>query len=240
MIFKRFSPKGPTSLWKTPISANYKSLKLGAYLPPHLLPNFHFTSPKAIVDFGKDVQSELPPPMNADNRSSHLKMEIKNYEKHILLVDRVVRVTKGGKQSSFRVVAVIGDQKGLVGMGIGKAKSPRDAIPKAIEDAQRNLISVPLYQNRTIFHDATIKFKATILELRTAPPGFGLRCNSAIHSICQCAGISDLGAKVHKSTNILNVCKSMIQALKSQRSIKDISSQRGINIVDLKSKYYGE
>lgn len=232
--------KGATSLWKLPISTNYKALKLGAYLPPNLLPNFHFTAPAAMVDFGKDIHSELPEPKTVGYNKDFEKLEIKNFEKHILLVDRVVRVTKGGKQSTFRVVAVIGNQRGLVGMGIGKAKAPRDAIPKAIADAQRNLVSVPLYQNRTLFHDATLKFKATTLELRIAPPGFGLRCNPAIHSICQCAGITDLGAKVHGSRNVMNVVKAMVSALKSQRSIKDVSIQRGIHIVDLKSKYYGE
>eukprot|EP00835_Amoeboradix_gromovi_P002765 NODE_163_length_16507_cov_1.031814.p7 type:complete len:243 gc:universal NODE_163_length_16507_cov_1.031814:5307-6035(+) len=242
MIFKRLSSKnnGPMSLWKLPISTNYKELKLGSYLPPNLLPNFHFTAPKAMIDFGKDVQSEVPAMQDFNRANGSKKVEIKGLEKHVLLVDRVVRVNKGGKQSTFRVVAVVGNRKGLVGLGIGKAKSPRDAIPKAVEDAQNNLVSVPLYQNRTLFHDATIKFKATILELRIAPPGFGLRCNHAIHSICQCAGIVDIGAKLHGSTNVMNVCKAMIQALKSQRSIKDISIQRGINIVDLKSKYYGE
>ena len=237
-IFKKVTT--PQSLWSIPPRTASKQLKLGAFLPPHLLPNFHYTSPTAMKDFGKAIHSELPEYKSDPNTQSKMKMELKGFSKHVLLVDRVVRVTEGGKQSSFRVLAVIGNSKGLVGLGLGKAKSPKNAIPKAIDDAQKNLISVSLYQNRSLFHDSFTKFKATSLDLRTAPPGYGLRCNHAINAIAQCAGISDLGAKVHGSRNVMNVSKAFILALKSQRSIADISVQRGINIVDLKSKYYGE
>eukprot|EP00834_Sanchytrium_tribonematis_P004552 NODE_230_length_12188_cov_0.969890.p6 type:complete len:242 gc:universal NODE_230_length_12188_cov_0.969890:11024-10299(-) len=231
----------PNDLWKTDINFNYQNLKLGKYLPPNLLPNFKFSTPGSMVDFGRDLTLELPKPIN-ENKSDKglIRKEIWNYEKHVLAVDRVVRVTKGGKQSSFRVLAVIGNQNGLVGLGIGKAKQPRDAIPKALADAYHNLVSVPLFQNRTLYHDATTRFKATLLELRTVPVGYGLRCNHVLHAICQCAGILDIGSKVHGSTNVMNVSKAMMQALKFQRSIQDISIQRGVNIVDLKSKFYGE
>ena len=181
-MWRRCVQQGPKTLWKTSINTPSKDVRLGEYLPPHLLSNFKFSAPDAIEDYGSTVRATLPAISEQHASPEASKINVRISERHILLVDRVVRVTKGGKQSSFRVVVVVGNRMGLVGMGIGKAKNARDAIPKAVEDAKHNLVRVNRCEGRTLFHDATVKFKATILELRTAPSGYGLRCDlSLIH-----------------------------------------------------------
>jgi len=142
------------------------------------------------------------------------KREPKEFEEAILQIDRVTRVTKGGRQLRFRVSVVIGDQKGRVGFGIGKSSEVMTGVQKAIAHAKRNLINVPVFED-TIPHAVTYKFKASKVLLFPAPEGKGVIAGGAVRKVLELAGVKNVLSKMHGSRNKLNSAYATIQALSS-------------------------
>ena len=138
--------------------------------------------------------------------------EPKEFEEAILQIDRVTRVTKGGRQLRFRVSIVIGDQKGRVGFGIGKSSEVMLGVQKAIADAKRNLINVPIFED-TIPHAITAKFKASKVLLFPAPEGKGVIAGGAVRKVLELAGVKNVLSKMHGSRNKLNSAHATIIAL---------------------------
>ncbi|EEB05609.1 mitochondrial 37S ribosomal protein MRPS5 [Schizosaccharomyces japonicus yFS275] len=155
-----------------------------------------------------------------------------------LVSRRVVNQTRKGKIVSMYSMAAVGDRNGLVGYGEGKGATTAIAYKKASMKALRNMIFVPRYQDRTVYGVIRTKFHAVHLTMRSRPPGFGLRCSAVVHEICNCAGISDISAKVIGSRNRMNVAKAVFEALQQQRLPEHIAIERGQRFIDVQQQYY--
>jgi small subunit ribosomal protein S5 len=136
----------------------------------------------------------------------------KEFEEAILQIDRVTRVTKGGRQMRFRITVVIGDKNGRVGFGIGKSSEVIIGIQKAVSDAKKNMIRVPSF-NGTLPHDAIGRYKASNVLLFPAPEGKGIIAGGAVRKILELAGLRDVLSKVHGSRNRINIAHATFRAL---------------------------
>lgn len=148
-------------------------------------------------------------------------------------VNRVTKVVKGGRNFSFATIVVVGDENGRVGFGNGKAKEVTESRAKATKDAKNNMISVPLYQNRTIHHDIIGKAGAAKVLLRRAPAGTGVIAGGPLRSIFGRLGIKDIVAKSLGSSNTQAMISAAMNALQNLGSPKDIAVRRGKNISEL-------
>lgn len=163
--------------------------------------------------------------------SSKIGHKSSNAEEHlvekIIFVNRVCKVVKGGKHLSFSVLACVGDQKGRVGIALGKANAVPDAVKKALEKARKNMISVPLNKD-TIPHPYIGKFGATQVILKPAAPGTGVIAGGPVRAIVEALGVKDLLSKRLGSNNPINTAKATMEALKKLRSVEEIAKMRGI------------
>lgn len=139
--------------------------------------------------------------------------EPKEFEESILQIDRVTRVTRGGRQLRFRISVVIGDKKGRVGFGIGKSSEVLIGIQKAVSDAKRNLITVPCF-NGTIPHQVDAKFKSSKVFLLPAQDGTGVIAGGAVRKILELSGVNNVLSKMHGSRNKINSSRATFNALK--------------------------
>ncbi|HET9870652.1 MAG TPA: 30S ribosomal protein S5 [bacterium] len=144
----------------------------------------------------------------------------------VVNINRVAKVVKGGRRFSFAVLVVVGDGHGHVGAGTGKASEVPDAIRKAVEDAKKNLIEVPL-KNSTLYHEMMGVFKASRVMLRPAAPGTGIIAGGGVRAVCELAGIHDVLTKSIRSDNVFNVVQATLTGLKAIRSPETISKLRG-------------
>lgn len=144
------------------------------------------------------------------------KREPKEFEEEVIQVDRVTRVTKGGRQLRFRATVVIGDKSGRVGYGIGKSSEVQGAIQKAVSKAKKQLITVPIY-NGTIPHSVQVKFKAAKVLLKPAGAGTGVIAGGAVRKMLDLAGVQNVLSKSLGSNNRLNTTKAAYKALSTLR-----------------------
>ncbi|MCS6928981.1 MAG: 30S ribosomal protein S5 [Saprospiraceae bacterium] len=158
--------------------------------------------------------------------------EVSDLKEKLVSLNRVAKVTKGGRTFSFSAVVVLGDGKGTVGHGLGKAREVQEAINKAIKDAEKNLIRVPVI-NGTIPHEAYGKYGAGRVFIKPAAHGTGVIAGGAMRAVLEMAGIQDVLAKAIGSSNPHNVVKATIAALRSLRSPAEIARQRGISMEKL-------
>ncbi|MCD6085536.1 30S ribosomal protein S5 [bacterium] len=146
------------------------------------------------------------------------KNQQEEFEDRLLEIRRVVRVTAGGKRFRFEAIVVLGNKTGKVGVGIGKANDVARAIEKARNNAKKNLIVIPLKENRTIPYEIEAKFSAARVRLKPAKKGHGLIAGGAVRVICQLGGIKDISAKILSHTkNQLTNALATIEALKKIR-----------------------
>ena len=162
--------------------------------------------------------------------------ENKEFSEHLVTINRVAKVVKGGRRFGFSALVVVGNQTGSIGVGHGKAKQVPDAIKKATETAKRKLFKIPLREGRTIHHDILGKDGAGKVLLRTAPSGTGIIAGGAIRAACEVLGIQDIVAKSLGSSNPTNVLRACIKGLKNQNSPKSISRIRGKTISEITKK----
>lgn len=164
--------------------------------------------------------------------------EIRRYRTKMLVSHRVVNQTRLGKISSVYFLCVAGNEKGMVGIGEGKAAEGDEAMRVAKLAAIRNMKPIRRYEGRTIYGEVKGKVGAVELVLAARPPGFGLRVSSHVFEIARCAGIHDLSARVTRSRNPMNVAKAVWQALLGQRDPEEIARSRGKKLVDVRKVYY--
>lgn len=138
--------------------------------------------------------------------------EKKEYEEEVLQVDRVTRVVKGGRRLSFRATVIIGNRKGKVAVGLGKATEVTGAIQKAVTQAKKNILHIPIV-NDTIPHEIRVKFKASQLLMIPASPGTGIKAGSSTRKILELAGVKNILAKRMGSTNRINLAKATMKGL---------------------------
>lgn len=144
-------------------------------------------------------------------------------------IQRVTKVTKGGRAFGFSAIVVVGDEKGVVGYGLGKSKEVSEAIQKGIEDAKKNLVRIPLVKN-TIPHDQNGKFGGARIYLRPASNGTGIIAGGAMRAVLESLGVHDVLAKSKGSSNPHNVVKATFDALLSLRDAGTIAKTRGITV----------
>jgi len=153
----------------------------------------------------------------------------------LVAVNRVTKVTKGGRTFSFSAIVVVGDENGIVGHGLGKAKEVVEAISKGIDDAKKNLIKVPILHG-TVPHLQKGKYSGARVLLRPASEGTGVIAGGAMRAVLESVGVHNVLAKSQGSSNPHNVVKATIDALSQMRDAVQVSRQRG---VDLDKVFHG-
>ena len=147
----------------------------------------------------------------------------------LVSVNRVTKVTKGGRAFGFSAIVVVGDENGVVGHGLGKSKEVAEAVTKAIEDAKKGLVRVPIHRG-TIPHEIAGKFGGARVFLKPASLGTGVIAGGAMRAVLESAGVKDVLAKSKGSSNPHNVVKATVQALAALRTPQEIARIRGIQL----------
>jgi small subunit ribosomal protein S5 len=148
-------------------------------------------------------------------------------------INRVAKVVKGGKRFGFAALVVVGDHKGRVGFGHGKAREVPEAIRKATEGAKRSLLRVPLRDGRTLHHDTEGRHGSGRVVLRSAPPGTGIIAGGAMRAVFEQLGIHDIVAKSLGSTNPYNVVRATFDALKAQENPRAVAARRSKKVSEI-------
>ena len=148
-------------------------------------------------------------------------------------INRVAKVVKGGRRFGFAAIVVVGDQRGRVGHGAGKAREVPEAIRKATEEARRSLVRVPLREGRTLHHDSVGHHGAGRVVLRSAPPGTGVIAGGPTRAVCEMLGVQDVVAKSLGSTNPYNMVRATFEALKLQENPRAVAARRGKKVSEI-------
>ena len=160
------------------------------------------------------------------NRVKSADIELKD---RLVAVNRVTKVTKGGRTFSFSAIVVVGDEHGVVGHGLGKAKEVTEAITKGIDDAKKNLIKVPILRG-TVPHEQKGKYGGAEVFLKPATEGTGVIAGGAMRAVLESVGVHNVLAKSQGSSNPHNVVKATIDALAHMRDAVAVARQRGISL----------
>ena len=164
----------------------------------------------------------------------------KNYDKHqpkefiekLVKLNRTSKTVKGGRRMSFSALTVVGDQKGRVGYGFGKANDVSEAIRKSIDKAKKNLVTVPL-KNGTIPHDIQAEYKSSSVLLRPACSGTGIIAGGAVRAVMEAVGVTDVLSKSLGSNSSVNVVRATFEAINSLMDAKVVAKNRGKSLEDL-------
>ncbi|MBN1251246.1 MAG: 30S ribosomal protein S5 [Bacteroidales bacterium] len=147
----------------------------------------------------------------------------------LVAINRVTKVTKGGRTFSFSAIVVVGDENGIVGYGLGKASEVTTAIAKGVEDAKKNLVKVPVF-NGTIPHEQTAKFSGARVLIKPASHGTGVKAGGAMRAVLESVGVTDVLAKSKGSSNPHNLVKATLEALLQLRDAYTVAQHRGISM----------
>ena len=167
------------------------------------------------------------------NPKTKIKEKDEGLVDRLIHVNRVTKVVKGGKNFSLAAIVVVGDGKGRIGYGTGKAKEVPDAVRKATEQAKRNMIRVPLKEGRTIHHDVITRFGSGKVILRSAPSGTGIIAGGPMRAIFEVLGIQDIVSKSLGSNTQINTARATMDALKQQKSKEHVALLRGKKVEEI-------
>ena len=151
-------------------------------------------------------------------------------------INRVAATVKGGRRFSFAALMVVGDQKGRVGYGHGKAREVPEAIRKATEEAKKSMIRVPLRESRTLHHDGAGRWGAGKIMMRAAPPGTGIIAGGPMRAVFETLGMQDVVAKSLGTSNPYNVVRATFDALKHQDSPRTVAARRNVKVSALQAR----
>ena len=171
--------------------------------------------------------------MAREPRHREREREESEFTDKLVHINRVAKVVKGGRRFGFAALVVVGDEKGRVGFGHGKAREVPEAIRKATESAKRGLLRVPLREGRTLHHDVFGRHGAGKVFLRAAPPGTGIIAGGPMRAVFETLGMQDVVAKSIGSSNPYNMVRATVDALKKQASPRQIASKRGLKVQDI-------
>ncbi|WP_375262030.1 30S ribosomal protein S5 [Palleronia sp.] len=162
--------------------------------------------------------------------------ETPEFADRLVAINRVSKTVKGGKRFGFAALVVVGDQRGRVGFGKGKAKEVPEAIRKATESAKRNMIRVPLRDGRTLHHDGLGRHGAGKVVMRTAPQGTGIIAGGPMRAVFEMLGVQDVVAKSNGSQNPYNMIRATLDGLRNQASPRSVAQRRGKKVADILPK----
>ncbi|GGH59038.1 30S ribosomal protein S5 [Frigidibacter albus] len=171
-----------------------------------------------------------------DNRRDDRRDENPEFAERLVAINRVSKTVKGGKRFGFAALVVVGDQRGRVGFGKGKAKEVPEAIRKATEQAKRSLVRVPLRDGRTLHHDMEGRHGAGKVVMRTATAGTGIIAGGPMRAVFEMLGIQDVVAKSMGSQNPYNMIRATIDGLKHEASPRQVAQRRGKKVADILRK----
>ncbi len=157
------------------------------------------------------------------------EIETGKLEETVVKINRCTNVTKGGKSMSFNALVVVGDKNGRVGYGFGKAREVPNTVGKAVKDAHKNLISVPV-MNGTIPHEVWGRYKSARIFLKPAAPGTGIKAGASARSVLESVGIKDILTKCYGTRNAINVVKATIEGLRLLKTKQQVEILRGVKI----------
>lgn len=166
-------------------------------------------------------------------RAQKAEREQSDLNERLVGINRVAKVVKGGRRFGFAALMVVGDGRGRVGAGTGKAREVPEAIRKATEQAKRNMIRVPLREGRTLHHDVTGRYGAGRVLLRAAEPGTGIIAGGPLRAIFEALGVQDVVAKSTGSNNPHNMVRATFEALKNMASPRMVASRRGRKVSEV-------
>jgi len=158
------------------------------------------------------------------NKVKPTELELKE---RLVAIQRVTKVSKGGRHFSFAAIVVVGDENGVVGYGLGKANEVTTAISKGVEDAKKNLVKVPVL-NGTIPHEMEVKFGGARVFMKQAAPGTGVKAGGAMRAVFESVGIKNVLAKSKGSSNPHNLVKATVLALTEMRDAYTVAGLRGV------------
>ena len=150
----------------------------------------------------------------------------------LVAIQRVTKVTKGGRHFRFAAIVVVGDENGVVGYGLGKANEVTAAIAKGVEDAKKNLVRVPVI-NTTIPHEQESKFGGSVVFMKPAAPGTGVIAGGPVRSVVEAVGIKDIRTKALRSNNPCNVVRATLEGLKNLRTAEEVAAIRGKSVKEI-------
>ncbi|TBX28879.1 MULTISPECIES: 30S ribosomal protein S5 [Nioella] len=162
--------------------------------------------------------------------------ETPEFADRLVAINRVSKTVKGGKRFGFAALVVVGDQRGRVGFGKGKAKEVPEAIRKATEQAKRQLIRVPLKEGRTLHHDVKGHHGAGKVTMRTAPEGTGIIAGGPMRAVFEMLGVKDVVAKSTGSQNPYNMIRATLDGLRNESSPRMVAARRGKKVADILRK----
>ena len=168
-----------------------------------------------------------------NNRPNNSKPK-SDLEDKVIEIRRVTKVVKGGRQFRFAATVVVGNRKGMVGLGTGKAKEMPDAVKKATQAASKNLIKVELIDNRTISHDIIVKEGACRVMLKPAKEGTGVKAGGPVRDVLELAGVKDVLSKSLGSSTKINAARATLRALKDQKSPSHVAYLRDKKVEELR------
>ncbi|XP_048570487.1 30S ribosomal protein S5 [Triticum urartu] len=209
--FDELPPESPED-----VAAAYESLYGPAFSGESLMGNNVF-----------EVKVVDPVDMDRDQRPND------EFSERVVQVSRVTKVVKGGRQLSYRALVVVGDMKGHVGVGVGKAKEVSEAITKAAMNGRRNLVTVPLTKYCTFPHRAEANYGAAKVMLRPACPGSGVTAGGAVRVVLEMAGVENALGKQLRSKNPLNNARATVKATQMMRQFSDVAAERGLPMEEL-------
>lgn len=167
-----------------------------------------------------------------DNRRKR-EEEDNEFIDRLVHINRVAKTVKGGRRMGFAALVIVGDEKGRVGFGKGKAREVPEAIRKATEEAKKTMIRVPLREGRTLHHDLKGRHGAGKVIMRAAPPGTGVIAGGPMRAVLECLGVQDVVGKSIGTSNPYNMVRATFDALKKMESPRTIASKRGKKVGDL-------
>ncbi len=167
-----------------------------------------------------------------DNNNSRQREEVELIEK-LVHVNRVAKTVKGGRRMAFAAIVIVGDGKGRVGFGTGKAREVPEAVVKATQEARKKMFRVPLREGRTLHHDINGRYGAGKVMMRAAPAGTGIIAGGPMRAVFEALGMQDVVAKSIGSQNPHNMIKATLDALKNVGNPRDIAARRGLKVSDI-------